>query len=238
MKTKIKEISWSVAGNILSAERCRILVQMISKYAAEINSTPTSEFFGFCQSVMINHYYVNLVKIYEPKKRYPMKTIPALLDELKSSGWLSEEKSWLAKSELKKLGITFKVSCKLKCEDLLQLERELETALRRRLPAWNDDGKPISETLKRLRTIRDKVIAHPELIEPAALKEVPWNKSQELLALAKDTLGTVGRLTSSTEWQFGGKFTLDIDFQKSEMSLLNLLQMARIVLADEDDDEG
>ena len=236
MKTKIKEISYSVAGNILSAERCRILVQMISKHAAEINSTPTSEFFAFCQSSMINHYCLNLVKIYEPQKAYPMKTIPVLLDELRSSGWLSEEKSGLAKSELKKLGVTSKVSGKLKCEDLLRLERELETALRRQLPSWKNDGKPISETLERFRTIRDKVIAHQELIEPATLKEVQWNESQELLALAKDTLGTVARLTSSTEWQFGGKFTLDIDFQKSEMSLLNLLQMARIVPADEDDD--
>jgi hypothetical protein len=238
MKSKIEEISYSVAGNILSAERCRILVQMISKHAAKINSTPTSEFFAFCQSVMLNHYCVNLVKIFEPQKVYPMKTIPALLDELRppGSGWLYEEKSELAKSELKKLGITSKVSGKLKREDLLWLESELETALRSQLPSWKNDGRPISGTLNRLRIIRDKVIAHQELIDPATLREVLWDESQELLALAKDTLGTVGRLTSSTEWQFGGKFTFDIDFQKSEMSLLNLLQMAHMVPADEDDE--
>lgn len=238
MKTKIEEISYSVAGNILSAERCRILVRMISKHAAEINSTPASDFFAFCQSVMINLYCVNLVKIYEPRNRYRMKTIPTLLDELRSPGWLSEEKSELANSELKKLGITSEFSGESKPKGIHQLEKDLETALRRHLPSWENDGNPISEILGRLRTIRDKFIAHQELIESATLKEVPWDESEKLLALAKDTLGTVGRLTSNTEWQFGGKFTFDIDSQKSKMSLLNLLQMACIVLADEDDDEG
>ena len=143
------------------------------------------------QLVLSERQTLDIVKIFEPAKDYPTRSIPGTLALLEKNAelWNVHQRESLYQ-ELIEAGLD---STRLERMDNAELTRAVVARFRDTLP----DPKRVSLDnlslpLSILRQSRDKMIAHNEVIEPSALQTSTWGEAISLANYAKEFVATLG----------------------------------------------
>jgi len=82
-----------------------------------------------------------------------------------------------------------------------------------------------------IKTIRDKVIAHHELVDVATLPTATYAEIDELIEFAKNFVAMVGRAYTSVVYDGAdGRYSLTSDAERSTVCLKRLLSAAGVSL--------
>jgi hypothetical protein len=143
------------------------------------------------QLVLSERQTLAIVKIFEPAKDNPTRSIPGTLALLENYAerWNVHQRESLYQ-ELIEAGLD---STRLERMDNAELTRAVVARFRDTLP----DPKRVSLdnlslSLSILRQSRDKMIAHNEAIEPSALQTPTWREAISLANYAKEFGATLG----------------------------------------------
>lgn len=229
--TRLREyLLHGIATEILRADQAYTLVQEIGKYAEEINAANFGELFGHMQVILSDRQTLSVVKMFDPIKKYPTRSIPGTLSLLEANADL-----WglPRRQELERMiiGAGMEISG-IECLDNAELTRTLVAYYRNILPdsrAVDADPDELSSSLVALLQHRDKLIAHNEAIEPEKLKEVTWGQATSLVNYAKDYVSAVGLGYLGIHFGGGGDgYMLTSDASRTVNGLRRLLRVARI----------
>ena len=77
-----------LATEILWADQCYALAEEIGRHAEQINTATFGELFGSLQLVLSERHTLAIVKIFDPVKQYPTRSIPGTLTLLESNAEL------------------------------------------------------------------------------------------------------------------------------------------------------
>jgi hypothetical protein len=180
-----------LATEILWADQTYALAEEIGRHAEQVNAANFGELFGSLQLVLSERHTLAVVKIFDPVKQYPTRSIPGTLTLLESNAelWRVHERQRLHQ-ELIEAGLD---SSHVEAMSSAELTRTIVARFRDTLP----DPKRVSPdnlslSLNILRQSRDKTIVHNEAIESSALQVPTWGEANSLANYAKEFVGTVG----------------------------------------------
>ena len=207
---KLKEIITNgIAIDVFDAEESLSLSLYIAGNAEKINDASFGPFFGSIQRYLDRQLILSTVKIFEEEKgRHKIKSIPSALKLMKNSAEKLEILEYLDIEKL--LGIQANASNKDKNTNKLVADYFLE-----RIPSSN---------VKKLKTVRDKRIAHHEIVIPDSIKSPTYNEIGDLIDFAKDFFGVVGMPYTRTVYKFDdGSYSLSTDANKAKRCLRRLI---------------
>jgi hypothetical protein len=214
--------------DIYHAEESLFLEKLINKNATSINEKSFGSLFGSLQGIFLDSIRLYICRIFENEnKRYPLISIPMALIfmeenlgklEIKDRHFLEKKLVQMGSdkeklSQLKDVGVT---------EEAIKLFRnELKRS-------------EIFDPLEKIKTIRDKAIAHHEDIEISELPRHTYVDMDSLIKLAKNFISCIGigYLSSAYECD-DGYFPSTSDAKRSSTALNRLLQKAEIILPEE-----
>ncbi len=79
-----------IAGEIFRADQAYSLAQEIGKYAQDVNTANFGELFGYLQIILSDRQTLSVVKLFDPAKKYPKRSIPGTLSLLEDNSDLWE----------------------------------------------------------------------------------------------------------------------------------------------------
>jgi hypothetical protein len=168
-----------------------------------------------------------IVKIFEPAKDYPTRSIPGTLALLENNAelWNVHQRESLYQ-ELIEAGLD---STRLERVDNAELTRAVVARFRDTLadPKWVSLDN-LSLSLSILRQSRDKMIAHNEAIEPSALQTPTWGEAISLANYAKEFVATLGAGYLGLLFDEGKNYLLMNDARRTSIALRRLLKAAGI----------
>jgi len=216
---RLKEIiTTGIAIDVFDAEESLSLSLYIAGNAEKINDASFGPFFGAIQRYLDRQLILSTVKIFEEEKgRYKIKSIPSALKLMKNN---AEKLEILEKLDIEKL-LGIKVNTNNKDSNITKLVADhfLEN-----IPNKN---------VEKLKTVRDKRIAHHEIVVSDSIKSPTYNEIGELIDFAKDFLGAVGMPYARTAYKFDdGSYYLSSDANKAKRCLERMTGKLDKVLVD------
>jgi len=237
-REKLKDIiQQGVAVDLFHADEVLSLDMFVGQHADAINKATFGEFFGRLQVILARNLILHVARIYEkpkePTKRnptpFPIRSIPSAIKILKEHGddLAVERKDGLI-AALAKCGAPSDDMGKLSDQDLTNY---LVSFFERRYSGAHPDGIANSRALEALKTLRDKVVAHPEAIR---LKDIPkplYQEIEDLVELAHAFVAAVGCGYLSILYGAAddGHYPMADDAKRSTTSLKRLLQTAGVL---------
>ena len=180
-----------LATEILWADQSYALAEEIGRHAEHINAASFGELFGSLQLVLSERHTLAIVKIFDPVKQYPTRSILGTLTLLENNAelWRMYERQRLHQV-LIEAGLE---SSHVEDMSNAELTHSVVAHFRNTLP----DSKrltpdKLSLSLNILRQSRDKTIAHNEAIGSSALQVPTWGEANSLVKYAKEFVSTVG----------------------------------------------
>jgi len=180
-----------LATEIFWADQAYALAEEISRHAEQVNAANFGELFGWLQLALSDRHTLAIVKIFDPAKQYPTRSIPGTLNLLDSNAEL-----WRVRERRRLHQVLIEAGLdNSRVEDMstAELTRAVVARFRNTLPDPNRVGSDnLSLSLNILRRSRDKTIAHNEAMESSALQIPTWGEANSLAKYAKEFVATVG----------------------------------------------
>ena len=212
------------------AEEALTLNLLVGRYANEIRSTPFNAFFGSLQASLDRLAILSVTRLYEsPNMRYPIRSIPAAIElvHMEAKNLPVHQRDVLVQ-KLVEYGHDQTTIAAL--SDLM-VTKLLADKFYEQLPRA-DGLNELSRALNALKTMRDKSIAHNEVVDVSQVPEATptYGEIRKLLDYAKKFLGIVGigYLTTVYEWS-NGEYVLTTDAERASRSLKQLLKQAGVI---------
>ena len=206
-----------LAMEILWADQSYALAEEIGRHAEQMNTASFGELFGLA-----------IVKIFDPVKQYPTRSIPGTLALMESNAevWRVQERQRLHQALLE-AGLE---SSHLEDLSNAELTHAIVAHFRDTLPnpkRLSPDN--LSLSLNILRQSRDKIIAHNEAIKSSALQVPTWGEANSLTNYAKEFVSTVGEGYLGLDFGEGSDdYILANDSRRTSIALRRLLKEAGI----------
>ena len=197
----VDAIKQGITGNYFRAERALLIYREIGANAERINKDGYGAVFGGVQEALLKEIVTSIAAIYEPSTNYKLRSIPCVLDYLRSRH----------------------------AHQALNLELEALKTLVEEWQAKLDEvfDETHKDALCRIRDVRNKRMAHDELIAEDKIKRPTWEEIEELLEAAKAIHADMGfhllRIIYRTD---DGTYFLSGDAQMAQQSLKRLLNSA------------
>lgn len=216
-KKKLNEIiSQGVKWEIFEAEGAIKLYEEIGKHKNDLSENNFDNLFGFLQNALLAQTILAVNKIYERPGRFPSRSIPAALKLLQNhSTKLNIEYREQLEQKLALWGVKADLKTKSDQEVTSIVVEQIEKML---------SAEDIDSALKRLKTLRDKRIAHSESIDETELPQVLWKEIEKLLEVAKKVVGIIGNNYLNVLYELDGEYELSSDASRLGCALSRLLK--------------
>ena len=176
-----------VAHDVFRAEQARLLLETLDQYVQPINETGVGKrFFAALQLILEQDLCLSVCRLYERySDEYPGRTIPSALK------FIAANRHVLPVADRNHL-IQFLVSYGHGVQDLSSAPDEgLSNLLVAQCSAeWprfeRDPTRPLDVALGKLKTVRNKGIAHHERIDRASLVIPAWENIADLIGRGRD----------------------------------------------------
>lgn len=236
-REKLKDIiRQGVALDLYHADEALSLDRFIGLHANEINKATFGAFFGSLQLILARNLILHVARMYEkpkePTKRnpnpYPIRSIRSAIVILKEHGdHLAIEQRPGLIAALARRGIPQDEMEKLSDQELTNY---LVSFFERRYSEAHADGVANSRALEALRTLRDKVVAHPEAIRLEDIPKPLYHEIEDLVELARAFVAVVGFGYLSIAYEADdGHYFMAGDAKRPSTSLKRLLQAADVL---------
>jgi hypothetical protein len=210
-----------IAAEIFLADEAYALAEEIGKHADQINAAGFDALFGSLQLILSDRQTLSVTKIFDtPSRKYPTRSIPAVLDFLEAHAELWKVPQWrILHQTLIESGA-----------DRAQVEYLSNVELTHAIVAhYRDARAKLAFPLEALRQSRDKTIAHNEAIERATLQRPTWGAALSLVNYAKDFVSTIGYGYLNTLFGQGSQdYILTTGARRTSLALRRLLKAANI----------
>ncbi|MEH2274433.1 MAG: hypothetical protein V7K40_06385 [Nostoc sp.] len=220
LPNQLEDIIKGVAMDILDAEEAIKLYEVIGNHKDTLIKDNFENLFAVLQVALLKNTILAINKIYEtPKKTYPLRSLPAAVKILKDNcnKFKIEQREQL-EQKLTNWGLDKK--CFISLSDL-ELTNIVAEALNTKLPS--------KEEIKNIKEVRDKQVAHHELIDKEK-SSIMWSHLDDLLARAKKIVGVIGNHYIGSFYEINdGEYVLSYDASITSLSLMRLLKKAGIV---------
>jgi hypothetical protein len=219
-----------VAPDIMMAERARELHRVIGQHAIQINRAGYGDLFQTMQNAAVGEVTLLLTRLFERSGRYPVRSIPAATDVLRTNAsTLVPEEPAAALADFARVGIP---TLTLERLDGEAYTRALAALLAQACPKASDsEGVGLSAALSSIRTSRDKTFAHNEAIDRTTLRTAAWADTERLLDFAKNVHAGIAMAYFGSVWMDdAGTFLASSDAAKAARQLDRLLRTAGVVV--------
>jgi len=213
-----------VAVDLYHADEVLSLGRFVGQNANEINNANFGAFFRSLQIILTRNLILHIAKIFEePNKRYSIRSIPSAIRILRANGdHLAIEQRPGLISALNRLGASLDEMEKLSDRELTNY---LASFFEGRYSATHPDGKANARALRALKTMRDKVVAHPEAVCLEDMPKTVYAEIDELVGLAHAFVSAVGCGYLSTVYAADdGSWLMSGAAKRSTTCLKRLLQ--------------
>lgn len=223
-------VSNGLAVDVLYAEEALALNELVGQHADKINAAIFGEFFGSFQIILIRHLILSVGRLFELEgSRHKVRSIPAAIKVLREGAeeLAIEQRPWLLQA-LPQLGLDSAIVANVTDRDLTRL---LSNQFAEAVPRveLKEVGGP-HRALNALKTLRDKVIAHPEAVRLKDLPKATLQDVRELVKFAKFFVSTIGFAYLSTAYaDDSGRYLLSSDAARASRCLRRLLQAAGVI---------
>lgn len=172
-----------VGVDLYHVEEVLSLDEFIGHEAVQINASTFGAFFGSLQIILGRFLVLQVARIFEkPNSRYSIRSIPSAMNVLR------EHHETLDIQE--RPGI-IELLCQTKASPK-QLQSLSDSELTLSLVEYFDNRINSNQNnIETLKNMRDKRIAHPEIIKPEMLLEPKLAEIDQLVVLAKSFVNTV-----------------------------------------------
>ena len=211
-----------VVSDIFRAERAISLVKFSGLRAAQINngSGGFGLLFGAIQISLNTEALLALARIYDkPSHTYPTRCLRGVLSFLATRG-----------SELPSIREPYQLEICLRAmyapPELVLTVRQQPADFAPKFAAFVEEilgRSKMVEALQKLKTLRDKRLAHNDNEQVAAAEGPTWVALSELLELAKHAVGVLGWAYFSTAYTVNGEYILTEDALRPAIGLNRLL---------------
>jgi hypothetical protein len=215
-------ISDGVVIDIYYAEEALALYELIGRHADRINAESYGAFFGSLQMTLLRQLILAVSRIFECERgRYALRSIPAAIKVLREGAdELSIEQPRALRSfhPIPDIGAAPAPSP--------EVTRMVATHFDQTVPkAGLAAPQGPSKTLDTLKTVRDKLIAHPEAVRIEDLPKATFKEIVQLLEFAKGFVCMVGfAYLSSGYSDDSGEYFLSGDAERASRCLKRLLE--------------
>jgi len=213
-----------LATEIFWADQTYALTEEIGRHAKQINAANFGELFGSLQMLLSERHTLSIVKIFDPAKQYPTRSIPGTLALLERNAevWKLSDRQKL-QQVLVEAGSD---SARVEGMTGAALTYAIVGYFMRTLPDPKQQSPDnLSLSLSTLRRSRDKAIAHNEAIELSELQTSTWGEATLLIDYAKDFVATVGSGYLGLLFGEGSKdYILSTDARRTSIILRRLLK--------------
>lgn len=225
---KLKDIvSKGIAIDVYLAEEALFQDEFIGKNAGSINDASFGQFFGSMQNLLGRELILSVNRVFEHgNARYLLRSIPSALKILlENSDSIQIQNRSALVGYLADKGV-------VSLEDLEAFSDEKLTDafvnfFDSILPRIGDEHE-LSPAIAKLKTARDKRLAHHESVD-TEITAATYAEIRQLIELAKEFLAITGSAYLSTVYQFdGGEFPLTSDAERSARCLRRLLEQVGI----------
>ncbi|MEH1941790.1 MAG: hypothetical protein V7L01_16445 [Nostoc sp.] len=220
-KDQLKDIvKQGVTIDILDAEEAIKLYQVIGNHKDALIKDNFDSLFGVLQIVLVKNTILAINKVYEiPKNKYPLRSLPAAIKILKSNrNEFKIEYREQLEYQLNNWGFDRKCLISLSDSELTNIVAE---ALSTKLPSEDE--------IKDIRDVRDKRVAHHELIDETKISSIMWPHLDDLLARAKKIVGVISNHYLGELYENNGEYVLSYNASETSRSLVRLLKKAGII---------
>lgn len=229
-------IRQGVAVDLFHADEALSLDMFVGQHADEINKATFGAFFGSLQIILTRNLILHVARMYEKPKEptrrnpnpYPIRSIPAAI-------WILKEHVDDLVIEQRHSLIAVLVRRGAPPDEMGTLsDRELTNYLvsffEQRYSKAHPDGVANSRALEALRTLRDKVVAHPEAIRLEDMPKPLYQEIEDLMELARAFVAAVGSGYLSFDYEADdGHYFMAGDAKRPTTSLKRLLQAADVL---------
>ncbi|MCX6122184.1 MAG: hypothetical protein NTX44_11280 [Ignavibacteriales bacterium] len=194
------------------------LLMSIGKYGKQLEGTPYVLFFQNLQMILSDHLIVHITKLFEPiDKRYEVISVPTTLQIISENvDNLEIIERPLVCQHLANLGILLNNSWSITSAEL---NRIIVDHFQSTMPSLDN-----SNSLLALKVIRDKRIAHRELMDISGSPTTSFRDAYNLITYAQNFVIVVGTAYTSTVHGFINEdFFLGEDAERSSLSLKNII---------------
>lgn len=222
-------IRQGVAVDLFHADEALSLDMFVGQHADEINKATFGAFFGSLQIILTRNLILHVAKMYEkPSKRYPTRSIPSAIVILKDHGddLVIEQRPGLVAALARRGALPGEMK---KLSDR-ELTNYLVSFFEQRYSKAHPEGVANSRALEALRTLRDKVVAHPEAIRLEDMPKPLYQEIEDLMELARAFVAAVGSGYLSFDYEADdGHYFMADDAKRPTTSLKRLLQAADVL---------
>ena len=186
-------IAKGVAIDIFQAEEALAIDKLIGNEADRINEATFGAFFGSLQVILGRYLILAVNRVFERENsRFQIRSIPAAIKFLQDNAGELQivQKPGLIRS-LKRLGCNAPEIETLSDTDLTLFTADFFSQTLPK-PKLNDSGGPFDESLLALKAVRDKSIAHHEVVDLNEFPKATYGDIGELIKYAKGFLSAVG----------------------------------------------
>ena len=216
----LEQIFHEIAKEVYLAYAANEMLQLIGDHADGINSQGFGDFFGRLQGILTNQFISSMTKVFEKPRRFALYSIPQALKEMESREIINRpyllgglEACGLSRAKFEHL------------DDKEMAARALRIASARQPHA----------TIKKLRALRDKKVAHSEAIHLDEIEKPIWEEAEQALKFAMKFVAIGG--SSYCNFAFGDQhygFCYEYDARSLSANLGRLLRAAGIATDDEE----
>jgi hypothetical protein len=200
-----------LVSDIFRMERAYFLHTEIGNQADILNARANGNFgelFGAVQQTMETEAALAVARVYDkPNPKYPTRCLRSALQLLEQRGGELPE---IVESHNTKLALGFLAEYP---DVIAAVDEGKSEFLLRFIPIFRSllDRPEVTESVERLKYLRDKHIAHNETAEPGG---PTWNALRELIRHAQNFVGVIGWAFYSTVYLHDGEYFLSGDAER------------------------
>lgn len=201
------------------------MLALVGQHAPVINHATFGTFFGSLQRILGNALILAVARMYETERRYPLRSIPAALRHLEAHHDVLQITDRRALVHAIRLFGETPEETELEDSSDGALTLAATRTLRRRYHALQSIAGAA------VKGLRDKIIAHHEFVEEAALPKATYADIDELIEFAKEVVVMVGHGYTNVVYRTDdGMYSLAGDAERATLCLRRLLLAAGVPL--------
>lgn len=222
LNTKLDDlIANGVALDLFEAKQALMLLDHLGLNAVAINNNGFGRIFGQLQTTFERSFVLMLCRLFEHEVReYKIRSIPTVLE------FLDENRETLKIIDRPRIVKFLEQRGGTKASFNELADKDLTSALvsefQSILPIGNGGAQALSWIISKLQTLRNKSVAHHEVVEISELPSVKRYDTDALIEGANEFINVVGPSYLAVHHD------LDLDVNKTESSLGKLLRAAGV----------
>jgi hypothetical protein len=228
MKAAIEDIIKNgLIPDIYKAEQAIFFHKKIGDYSTKINSSKDyiKSFFAYTQNLAFIEAILALSRVYDtPNERYPIRCLKNIILKLKNDTLKAPEiiEDYQTIEQLKIHHMPEIIIKQVEKGDHIQFAKYF---------SWHIECKmehgDFQEKLDELKNVRDKALAHNEIINKVF--KIKWTTFDYLLQFAQCVIGILGWAYFSTVYMAEGKYELTDMAKRIEFDLISTLKELKII---------